>query len=323
MRVSIVIPTYNRAWIFPQILPALLNQNTGEHSYEIIFVANGSTDKTDAILTELAAKHPDRVRYFWIEPTGGPSAPRNVGIRAATGDIVVITDDDVAPDADFVFHHAEFHKRHPAAHDAAVGQVYVPERLMEDPMSLFHQHYSYDRFQNLKRLSFFDFWTCNVSFKRQFMLDHGMFNERFLSMEDIEVAHRLERAGMHLHYLPEAQGQHLHESNPASLQAKAFAFGLWMYHLTQAVPAGLVKRRFGLVTTEFGIGWFVKRILRLAVFVLFDNPLTRFVLRLLGGTGEKRSRWTDIYYGLVFHRAFLLGYYRSAFRAWMLSHRTG
>jgi len=317
MRVSIVIPTYNRAWIYGHTIPTLLNQETGSHSYEVIFVANGSTDETDAVLKSFEARHPGLFRYFWIEPTGGPSAPRNVGIRAATGEVVIITDDDVAPDADFVLSHAEFHQRHPESHAAAVGQVYVPKRLMDDPMSLFHEHYSYDRFQNLQNLSFFDFWTCNVSFKRQFMLDHGMFNESLLSMEDIEVAHRLERAGMQLHYLPSARGQHLHESNPASLTTKAFEFGRWMYHLTLHVPPALVKKRFGLVTTEFGPAWFLKRLARLSAFLVLANPLTGVSLRLLGGTGVRRSRLTDIYYGLIFRRAFLFGYYKSALRAWL------
>lgn len=317
MRISVVIPTYNRAWIFDQTIPTLANQQTGHHTYEVIFVANGSTDQTDTVLKKVVATHPGKFRYFWIEPTGGPSAPRNFGIRAANGDVVIITDDDVAPDPDFVLRHAEFHERHPEPHHAAVGQVYVPQRLMGDPMSLFHEHYSYDRFKNLDRLSFFDFWTCNVSFKRQFMLGHGMFNETFLSMEDIEVAHRLERAGMQLHYLPGARGQHLHESNPASLSAKAFAFGKWLYHLTLAVPPEPVKRRFGLVTTQFGAGWFVKRLIRLCGFLLLDNPLTRLILRLMGGTREKRSRWTDAYYGLIFRRAFLIGYYKTALQGWL------
>jgi glycosyltransferase involved in cell wall biosynthesis len=316
MRISIVIPTFNRAWIFDQTIPTLANQTPGDFTYEVIFVANGSTDETDSILKSVVASKPEIFRYFWIQPTGGPSAPRNVGIRAATGDIVIITDDDVAPDADFVLRHAEFHRQYPASNEAAVGQVYVPSHLLDDPMSLFHQHYSYDRFQNLKKLTFFDFWTCNVSFKRQFMLDHGMFNETLLSMEDVEVAHRLQKAGMNLYYLPTARGQHLHESNPASLTAKAFAFGRWMYEITKYVPAELVKKRFGLVTTQFGIGWFLKRLARLIGFLLLDNPATRSFLRLIGATRGKRTRVTDFYYALVFQRAFLAGYYRSLFDAW-------
>ena len=42
MRISIVIPTYNRAWLFPQTIPSLLNQQTGEHTYDR-FVATAAS----------------------------------------------------------------------------------------------------------------------------------------------------------------------------------------------------------------------------------------------------------------------------------------
>src|SRR3979409_1625588 len=97
MRVSIVIPTFNRAGMLAQTLSALAHQQAEDFTYEVIFVSNGSTDNTASILKDLVGSDPEKFRYFWIEPTGGPSAPRNVGIRAATGDIVIILDDDVVP----------------------------------------------------------------------------------------------------------------------------------------------------------------------------------------------------------------------------------
>lgn len=323
MRLSVVIPTFNRAGLYAQTIPALTNQKTDGFTYEVIFVANGSTDETDAILKGVVAANPEIFRYFWIQPTGGPSAPRNVGIRAATGDIIIIIDDDVAPDPDLVLRHMEFHRQYPEAHHAAVGQVYVPERLLSDPMSLFHEHYSYDRHHNADRLTYFDFWTCNVSVKRQFMLDHGMFDEKILWVEDVEVAHRLERAGMHLHFLPAARGQHLHKTNPAKLADTAFAFGSWIYKISEHVPPSMVRKRFGVVCTEFGPKWFVKRLVRLIAFFVLDNPVTRTVLRLLGATRSRRNRVTDAYYGLVFQRAFLIGYYKTWFQDWRAQTRAG
>jgi glycosyltransferase involved in cell wall biosynthesis len=318
MHLSIVIPTFNRADLYPQTIPALSNQKVDPGTtYEVIFVANGSTDATDSVLKEVVAADPEKFRYFWIEPTGGPSAPRNVGIRAATGDIIIILDDDVAPDPDLVMRHAEFHHHYPDEQHAAVGKVYVPAHLLDDPMSLFHEHYSYDRLRKAQRLSFFDFWTCNVSLKRHFMLAKGMFDESVLWVEDVEVAHRLESAGMHLHFLPAAQGQHLHQTNPSKLAAKAFAFGSWIYRITGRVPASMVRKRFGVISLEFGPRWFLGRLVRLAGFFILDNPLTRGVLRLLGATKPRRSGITDLYYGMVFNRAFLTGYYKTWLQDWL------
>lgn len=316
IRVSIVIPTFNRAAMFALSLPALRQQVPGDFTYEVIFVANGSTDGTDAILRGAMAADPELFRYYWIEPTGGPSAPRNRGIREASGEIIIILDDDVVPDPELVLRHVEFHAAHPGDHEAAVGETYVPARLMDDPMSLFHSHYSYDRFQQADRLTFFDFWTCNVSFKRRFMLDHGMFDERILWMEDTEVGYRLGQAGMHLYYVPAARGQHLHETDPATLARRARLFGCWLYRLTAYIPAPLLKRRFGMVTMELGPVWFAKRSVRLLGFLLIDNPLTRLILKQLAIGRETRNRATDAYYNLIFYRAFIGGYYGTWFHSW-------
>lgn len=312
MRVSLVIPTFNRARILEKTIPALLGLQMGKHSVEIIFVSNGSTDATGEILSKLEAEHPGLIRYFRIEPTGGPSAPRNAGIRHATGDVVLITDDDVAPDSDMALRHAEYHEAHPEAEAAALGQVYVPAYLMRDPMSVFHDHYNYGRFAGKDVLTCFDFWTCNVSFKRRFMLDHGMFNESILYLEDIEVGYRLQCAGMQLRYLPDSCGQHLHEASPSTLAKRAFNLGMWLHRVTAYVPGEQVKRRFGLVTTELGPSWFARRLVRHASFLLFANPFTEVVLRLAGGASKTRGRLTDVYYGLIFRRAFFAGYYRTA-----------
>lgn len=314
--ISVVIPTFNRAPLFRQTIPALKNQIPGDFTYEVIYVSNGSTDETGSILTDVVASAPQTFRYFRIEPTGGPAGPRNFGIRKAIGDVIVIIDDDVVPHEDLVLRHTEFHKRHPALNEAAVGQVYVPPALLDDPMSVFHSQYSYDSLYGKARLSFLDFWTCNISLKRQFVLEHGMFDEKILDLEDIELGYRLEQAGLHLYFLPAAQGQHLHKTNPERITARASAAGGWLYKIAEGVPGAVVQKRWGLVSRELGYVWCVKRMVRLTSLLLIDNPVTRMFLRLLGATRSKRNRVTDAYYGMMFKRAFLLGYYRAWFTEW-------
>ena len=127
MDLSIVIPTYNRARLLPTTVAALAAQETTpDDSYEVIFVSNGFTDGTDSLLLETCSRHPSIFRYFRIDPTGGPSAPRNFGIRAAQGEILIILDDDVLPEPTLVRSHAEFHKRYPDRRHAAIGDAYVP-----------------------------------------------------------------------------------------------------------------------------------------------------------------------------------------------------
>lgn len=87
-RVSIVIPTHNRASLLRRTL--LCAQSQTLQDKEIVVVDDGSTDDTSAML---AAGFPD-VKVVRHETSRGPSAARNSGVAASTGDWMFFCDDD-------------------------------------------------------------------------------------------------------------------------------------------------------------------------------------------------------------------------------------
>lgn len=87
-RVSIVIPTHNRASLLWRALLCAHSQTLQDK--EIVVVDDGSIDDT---LAMLAAEFPD-VRVVRHESPRGPSAARNSGVAAATGDWMFFHDDD-------------------------------------------------------------------------------------------------------------------------------------------------------------------------------------------------------------------------------------
>ena len=95
-RLSVILPTYNRAATLERALDALLRQDAARHLYEIVVVDNNSNDGTAALLASIDDR---RVRRLF-EPRQGLSFARNAGIDAARGDVLAFTDDDVevAPD---------------------------------------------------------------------------------------------------------------------------------------------------------------------------------------------------------------------------------
>jgi glucosyl-dolichyl phosphate glucuronosyltransferase len=93
MQFSIVIATYNRARDLEQTLASLASlQPSG--SWEAIVVDNNSTDDTRAVVERAVRSFPVSLRYLQ-ETVQGRSAALNTGIRAAHGDIIATTDDDV------------------------------------------------------------------------------------------------------------------------------------------------------------------------------------------------------------------------------------
>lgn len=86
-KVSVIIPTYNRAEYVTQAIDSVLAQTYTD--YEIIVVDDGSADNTKEVLLP----YMDRIRYIYQE-NAGASAARNKGIKAAKGDWIAFLDSD-------------------------------------------------------------------------------------------------------------------------------------------------------------------------------------------------------------------------------------
>ena len=89
-RVSVVIPAYNAQRYLRESVESVLQQSFKD--FECIVVDDGSTDRTPAIIDELAARDP-RVRRLTIEH-GGIVKGLNAGVEAARGQYIVRTDAD-------------------------------------------------------------------------------------------------------------------------------------------------------------------------------------------------------------------------------------
>ncbi|MCZ6680196.1 MAG: glycosyltransferase [Candidatus Poribacteria bacterium] len=86
-KVSIIIPTYNRARYLTEALESALQQTYS--NLEVIVVNDGSTDETEAVL----APYMKHIRYIKRE-NGGCAATKNTGLEAATGEFITNLDDD-------------------------------------------------------------------------------------------------------------------------------------------------------------------------------------------------------------------------------------
>lgn len=89
-RVSIIIPTYNRAHTVCRTLDSVLAQTHAD--WEAIVVDDGSKDNTREIIEARYAGEP-RIRYS-VKENGGAAAARNAGLGMASGDFIAFLDSD-------------------------------------------------------------------------------------------------------------------------------------------------------------------------------------------------------------------------------------
>ncbi len=90
MKLSVIIPSYNRAHVLRRALDSVQTQ-AWDGSLELILVDDGSTDGTE----QLMAKHYPEVRYIY-QQNRGVSAARNLGLQAAAGEWLALLDSDDA-----------------------------------------------------------------------------------------------------------------------------------------------------------------------------------------------------------------------------------
>ncbi|HEX9428131.1 MAG TPA: glycosyltransferase [Candidatus Polarisedimenticolia bacterium] len=89
-RVSIILPTFNRAAVLPESVASVLQQ--GHRDFELLIVDDGSTDDTSAMIAARFGADP-RIRLLRTA-NAGPAAARNLGLRAARGELIAFQDSD-------------------------------------------------------------------------------------------------------------------------------------------------------------------------------------------------------------------------------------
>jgi undecaprenyl-phosphate 4-deoxy-4-formamido-L-arabinose transferase len=96
MKVSVVVPVYNEEGNLSALLPRLVaTLDATGYAYEILFVDDGSRDRSLEILKDLARRHPDRVRVLELSHNFGQHQAILAAFRDVTGDVVVTLDADL------------------------------------------------------------------------------------------------------------------------------------------------------------------------------------------------------------------------------------
>lgn len=100
MNLTVLISTWNNAERLGKTLANIAACNIPEGlEWEIVLVKNNCSDHTDSIIERYSRQLPINTID---EPVQGLSRARNSGLRAATGQFVLFTDDDVCPAKDWI-----------------------------------------------------------------------------------------------------------------------------------------------------------------------------------------------------------------------------
>jgi GT2 family glycosyltransferase len=213
MRLSVIIPTFNRSQILRKTLEAYGGQSTRHDILEVIVIDDGSTDDTRAVVEDCGRRLSVPLRYLY-QKNSGLAAARNHAIREAAGDLLLLGDDDIIPSPDMVAEHVAWHNRHPEPSVGVLGYVTWAPEVHPTPFmkwsGLHGPQFSFGSFKPGMELDFRYGYFCNTTVKASFLKKTGCFSETFrqYGWEDIEFSYRLSRNGYKLLYNPAAFGYH-------------------------------------------------------------------------------------------------------------------
>lgn len=91
---SIVIPVYNAEATIRSLCLRLIELYAVKYNLEIVLVNDASTDRTDSICRGLHTELAGRIRYIRLAKNFGEHCAVMAGLNRATGDWIVIMDDD-------------------------------------------------------------------------------------------------------------------------------------------------------------------------------------------------------------------------------------
>ena len=240
--------TYRRVDVLPQTIRHLEEQQLDPELFEVIVVDDGSEDGTRQVVTQAIKRVPFRTRYLYHE-NRGPGYSQNQGILQAEAPIVVLMPDDILMSPGGLKAHLEAHEEHPEQGVAILGNIVQSPQMNQ---SVFLKTWDPYRFRVLpdgQELPYYMFWAINISFKRDFMLRHGMFRDEMgragpAAHEDVELGYRLHKHGLRIIHCKAALGYHYHVDTFEGVLRRSYQRGLNLGELLGRVPEPEIAVRY-------------------------------------------------------------------------------
>lgn len=175
--VSVIMPTYNRAWTLKDAVDSVLLQDYP--NIELVVIDDGSEDNTQ----ELLETYKNEITVLRQE-NKGVSAARNKGIRQSRGEFIALLDSDDAWDKRKISCQMEFFKDHPEALICQTQEIWIRNGKKVNP-KVKHKKPSGMIFEPSLDLCLVS--PSAVMMKRQLFDMKGYFNENFLVCEDYDL----------------------------------------------------------------------------------------------------------------------------------------
>lgn len=223
-KISVIVPIYNVEEYIENCLKSLVNQTINKNELEVLLINDGSSDRSEEICKEYAAKYP-YFKYFSKE-NEGVSKTRNFGIEHSQGKYFAFLDPDDELTAESLENLVKFFDKHENEIDIVTYKI-IPVFNGEQRGSLHYRYKYMDRegVYDLERPEniFIAQTTVNICVKNKGTGKNVLFDTDIFFHEDQKYNMEVTREKMKLGYCEGAK--YLYTKNPASAtNTKLYAY---------------------------------------------------------------------------------------------------
>jgi cellulose synthase/poly-beta-1,6-N-acetylglucosamine synthase-like glycosyltransferase len=222
---SIVIPTYNEVTYISNCLDSIINQNYDLNKIEIIIVDGNSGDGTIEVLNN----YKDRVPNIKLlhNPVRLTPVSLNIGIKASSGEVVVILGAHTSLDKDFIKYNNQFmHERNVQVTGGTqlnVGSTFIQKLIglvMEIPFAMASASYRWSKSEKYVDT------VVYAAYRKEIFEQVGYFDENSRISEDAEFNWRIRRAGYKIFYSPKIKSYYYPRNSLLKFIIQMFRYGI-------------------------------------------------------------------------------------------------
>ena len=176
-KVSVIVPTYNRADRLERALNSIVSQTYQD--FELIVVDDGSTDKTYQLMKSFP-----KAQYFYIKKNSGVSKARNVGLAFAKGELICFLDSDDLWKEKKIQIQTLWLENNKDSQICYTDEIWVRNGVRVNPMNR-HRKYSGDIFRHCLSLCIVS--PSSVMIRAKLFDEIGNFDESLPACEDYDL----------------------------------------------------------------------------------------------------------------------------------------
>ena len=224
--VSIVMPVYNEEQYIVKCVESILLQDFDKEKLEVVFVDGCSTDKTAEILNEFTKKH--SFIKVYQNPYKTVQYALNIGIKNALGEYIVRMDAHSEYAADYVSKCLQFLKETDAVNVGGPMIAKGKTSMQKVIAAAYHSSFALGggKFHEENFCGYADTVYLG-SYKRETIIEYGLYDENFPRSEDDELNLRITQNGGKIFISPEIKSVYYPRASIKALFSQYYEYGLW------------------------------------------------------------------------------------------------